>query len=329
MSNLLVGVLGLLLVADSPSATTNALPQPAPVVKPATPLNDAVEKEYREIMAADDEAQDEVDKWIQDDQKFTGTGLNLGSLTLRSRVMQRFEPIRKRYEDFLQRNPHHVKARVAYGSFLNDLGEEELGVSQWLKARDLDPTFPAVWNNLGNYYGGNGEPKKAFECFDKALSLSSNQAVYYQNLATTSYLFRNEAMEYYKLSEAQIERHVMDLYGKALALDPKNFSLATEVAQTYYGFKPAVTNETETSRRALAVHYDAALRAWQSALQLAHDEIEREGIYIHLARVNIMAGHPDEARRHLLLITNTMYEVAKDRLQRKLETAATNAPPKR
>jgi tetratricopeptide (TPR) repeat protein len=325
VSNLLAGLLGALLATNQPAAVSNLLQeQTGRTVEIANP-NDPVEQEYRRIMEEDDDAQEEVDRWILEDQQFSRSGLNLQSATLRGRILQRLEPVRQRYEGFLQRHPKHVKARIAYGSFLNDLGEEEGAEQQWLKARELDPKQPAVWNNLANYYGHNGEPGKAFECYDKALEISPKESVYYQNLATTSYLFRKEAMTHYKLGEAQLFERVMALYQKALALDPQNFALATDLAQTYYGFKPAATNDTTAGREALRVHYEAALAAWQTACKLARDEVEREGVYVHLARVSIMAGRLDEARRHLNLITNEMYTLARERLQRKINNPGTNA----
>jgi len=312
-----------------PTATASNLAsdiaRPAPK---AVDPNDPIEREYRQLLEEDDAAQEEVDKWLRDDQKFAEQGLSLKGTTLRPRIRDRFDPVRKHYEDFLTRNPGHTRARIAYGSFLDDMGEEDAGAAQWLKAAELDPREPSAWNNLANHYAHNGEASNAFVCLDKAIELSPRQSVYYQNLATFTYLFRTEARQRYGLNEAQLYERVMALYHKALALDPGNFPLATELAQTYYGFKPPSTNESPQARQALKAHYDAALADWEMALKLARDEIERQGVYVHLARVNIMAGRYDEARRHLLQITNGMYLVARDRLQRRISQAATNAPGK-
>jgi tetratricopeptide (TPR) repeat protein len=325
VSNLLAGLLGALLATNQPAAVSNLIQQQTGLAVEMADPNDPVEKEYRQIMQEDDAAQDEVDKWIVEDEKFSGEGLNLKSATLRPRILQRLDPVRKHYEDFLQRHPKHARARIAYGSFLNDLGEEQPASEQWQKATEVDPRQPAAWNNLANYYGHNGEAKKAFACYDKAIEISPRESVYYQNLATTTYLFRKDAMEHYGLGEEQLYERVMSLYRKALALDPANFSLATELAQTYYGFKPVSTNGAAVSPQVLQSHYDAAAGAWQAALKLARDEVERQGVYVHLARVNLLAGHREEARRNLTLITNGMYTVARDRLQRRLDNPGTNA----
>jgi tetratricopeptide (TPR) repeat protein len=322
---------GVLLAASPLLAASNGPgPRNSPTAPATATTNDPVEKEYLKLLDDDDAAQAEVDEWIKQDDKFREQGAGLADVTLRPRIKQRFDPIRKAYEDFLQRHPDHARARLAYGSFLNDLGEEEAAAQHWEKARVLDPSNPAVWNNLGTYYGHGGTAKKAFEYYGKAIALSPKESVYYQNLATTVYLFRKDAQEFYEISEPLVFNKALALYRKALALDPKNFPLATELAQTYYGFKPPVSEDVETMLREEKKHYDEALAAWRVALGLAHDGIEREGIYIHLARLNLMAGRWDEARRHLTLVTNGMYNAVRERLEKKLanqENKALSVPP--
>ena len=109
----------------------------------------------------------------------------------------------------------------------------------------------------------------------------------------------------------------LELYRKALQLDPQNFILAHDLAQSYYGIKPLRTSE--------------ALAAWRQALKLAHDDVEREGIYLHFARVELNSGLFEEARQHLLAVTNQMHSLLKNRLMRNLvekesQSRATNSP---
>jgi predicted negative regulator of RcsB-dependent stress response len=102
-----------------------------------------------------------------------------------------------------------------------------------------------------------------------------------------------------------------------MRLDPDNFPLASDVAQTYYGLQPLKTDE--------------ALNAWTNALRIAHDEVEREGVYVHFARLKLMAGRLDEARAHLDSITNQMYAQLRSRILRNLNekenASKTNSPP--
>ena len=51
-----------------------------------------------------------------------------------------------------------------------------------------------------------------------------------------------------------------------MKLAPDNFVLATDYAESYYGVKPLRTND--------------ALVAWTNALNVAHNNAEREGVSI-------------------------------------------------
>jgi Flp pilus assembly protein TadD len=197
---------------------------------------------------------------------------------------------------------------------LNNIGDEEAAKVQNEKARELDPKDPAVWNNLGNYYGENGPINNAFVYYAKAIELDSNEPVYYQNLATMVYLYRTDAKAFYHIDEQQIFDKSLALYRKALRLDPDNFPLVTDYAESYYGIRPLRTND--------------ALVAWTNALQVAHDDNEREGVYIHLARIKMLAGRYAEARAQLDTVTNVTYASLKQTLENAItwrESGATNS----
>lgn len=279
--------------------------------------SDPVEKEYQKLLEEDDVAQEEVDKWIRDEQAFAKAGAGISKAALAAKIDQRFGRVRKAYQDFLLLHPKHARARLAYGSFLNETGEEDEGVAQWEKARELDPGNPAAWNNLANHYGHRGPVDKAFAYYEKAIELNAHEPTYPWNLATTVYLFRRDAMEYYKITETQVFDRALELYRKALMLDPKNFILAHDYAQSYYGIKLLRTAD--------------ALAAWKEALKLANDDVEREGVYLHIARVELNSGLFEDARKHLNIVTNQMHLNLKNRLLRNLaekqtQTLATNAP---
>ena len=140
--------------------------------------------------------------------------------------------------------------------------------------------------------------------------------MYYQNLATTVYLFRHDATNFYGITEAEVFDKSLALYRQAMALDPGNLPLATDYAQSFYEIHPLRTND--------------ALVAWTNALALTHTETEREGVYVHLARLKIGIGRYDEARAHLAAITNADLLGIRHRLERNLadkEHPGTNAPP--
>jgi len=299
------------VVADSNSVatTTGTL---AGVIR----TNDTVEAEYRKLLEEDDRAQEIVDRWIRENQEFASRGAGVPNAELNRRIMERFEPVRTGYEDFIRRHPDHAPGRIAFASFLGDIGDEEGSQSQLEKALTIAPKNPAIYNNLANIYGHSGPVKKAFEYYAKAIELSPSEPTYYHNLGTTVYLFRTDAKEFYGITEGEVFAKAFGLYSNSMRLDPQNFPLASDVAQTYYGITPLRT--------------DDALRAWTNAFSIAHDDVEREGVQLHFARIKLLSGRFDEARGHLNLVTNSMYADMKQRLTRnvgeKEESARTNAP---
>ncbi|MEY2466028.1 MAG: hypothetical protein QOD03_549, partial [Verrucomicrobiota bacterium] len=270
MSSLLFGVIGALVASNQPMALSNVVMQTTGIVVSASATNDPVEAEYQKLMDDDDAAEAEVDGWIRENMEFQANGAGIPPKEMSLRIQKRFEPVRKAYEDFIRRHPKHVKARVAYASFLSDIHDEDGEMEQLEIAKELDPKDPAIWNNMANYYGHNGPITNAFIFYTKAIELDPKEPVYYHNFGTTVYLFRKDAREFYHIDEQQVFDKALLLYSNAMRNDPTNFPLATDVAQTYYGIKPLRTND--------------ALLSWTNALKLAHDEIEREGVYIHFAR---------------------------------------------
>jgi tetratricopeptide (TPR) repeat protein len=253
----------------------------------------------------DDAAQAEVDKWIQENNAFAAKGAGLSREAMRRRILDRLDPVSKAYEEFIKRYPKNSRARVAYASFLGDTKSEDAAEEQLDKALEVDTNNPAIYNNLANIYGHHGPVKKAFEYYARAVQLNPEEPVYYHNFGTTVFLFRSDAKEYYGIDEQQVFNKAFELYSNAMRLDPTDFPLASDVAQTYYGVHP--------------FRPDDALKAWTNALSLAHDEIEREGVYIHFARVNIMAQRFDQARVFLNNVTNDTYAELKTRVAKSLE----------
>jgi cytochrome c-type biogenesis protein CcmH/NrfG len=242
------------------------------------------------------------------------TGAGESKEALNQRIRARFDTVRTNYAGFLRRHPDSARGYLAYGTFLDDIGEETAGKVQLENSRQMDPNNPAVWNALANFYGESGQLTNAFTYYAKAIELDPSEPVYYQNLAMTVYLFRSDARNFYGITEPQVFDKALALYQKAVQLDPDNFALASNYAETYYGIRPLRTND--------------ALVAWTNALNIAHNDVEREGVFIHLARLKTVFGRFAEAHAQLEVVTNAIYAVLKHQLERSLadrENAATNA----
>jgi tetratricopeptide (TPR) repeat protein len=318
VSDLLVGLLSAVLSTNPPQAVSNLVAEKTGVSISVVNTNDPVENEYYKIILDDDAAEKDVLHWTDDADAFDKAAGNDRKATLHLRIQARLDAVRHEYESFLQRHPDHVNAHLAFGSFLNDTHDEDGAVRHWDTARQLAPKNPAPWNNLANFYGHRGPIKKAFEYYAKAIELDPNESVYYHNLAVTIYLFRKDAGEYFNLTEAQVFDKALELYRQAIKLAPDDFVLLSDYAESFYGTKPP--------------RWKDGLEAWTEALKIAHDEDELEGVYIHLARINLKLGRYDEARMRLNGVTNQAYATLKNRIAQNLNQAIareqTNAPAK-
>lgn len=300
-----------MLTTNQPVAISNLVQSQTGITIPVSGTNDPVEQALDKIMKADNAARAEVDKWITDNEAFGEKGAGVPRAEMSRRIQERFAPIRKSYEDLILQQTNRADVRIAYASYLGEMGEEDLAIAQLEVARGIDAKDPAIWNNLANLYGHNGEVKKSFEYYAKAIELEPNESVYYHNFGTTVFLFRKDAKEFYSITEQQVFDKALNLYSNAIRLDPQDFQLAADVAQTFYGIQPPRTEDS--------------LRAWTNAFSLARDEEERQGVHTHFARVKIKAGRLAEAKAHLNAVTNDMYADLKQRLTRVLSEAEINA----
>ena len=311
MSNLAIAAISVLLATNQPAAVSNLVQSQTGISIPIATTNDVVEIELQKIMKSDDEARQEVDKWIRDNDAFAEKGAGIPRSEMQRKISERFKPVRKGYEDLIQQHTNRADIRIAYASYLGELGEEDTAIAQLESARLIETNNPALWNNLANLYGHNGEVKQAFDCYTRAIALEPTEPVYYHNFGTTVFLFRKDAKEHYSINEQQVFDKALALYSNAIRLDPNDFKLAADVAQTFYGIKPTRTND--------------ALKAWTNAFNHATDDSERQGVHSHFARVKMHAGQFAEAHAHLNTITNELYDDLKRRLTIALATLESNA----
>lgn len=242
--------------------------------------------EFRKLLVEDQNVMDDVDEWIIDSRAaMTEDPTGVQSALISKKIDERLAGLEKLYHTFLEHYPTDADGYTIYGSFLDDVGREKEAKVQWEKALELAPDDPAIWNNLANYYGHNGPVKKAFEFYEKAISLQPGESLYHHNYATTVFLFRKDAREYWGIEEQDVFDKAFELYGEAMKRAPLDFTLASDVAQSYYGVRP--------------FRHADAIQAWTHALTLAADEVQRQGVYLHLARSEGLGGGYDRGRAWL------------------------------
>jgi len=307
----LVALICAVFAASPEPKLKKAAKAPKAATEEGEQKKDPVEEAYEKLLEQDEAALKEVERLNAEFERFDAKGAAGSRAVLAGKIDQTLQPVRKAYEEFLLNHSSHVDGRIAYGSFLNEIGEEEDAIVQWEKARELDPKNPSPWNNLANVYAHIGPIKKAFQYYEKAIELDPKEPVYLQNLATTTYLFRKDAAETYRIDEEGVFAKALELYQRAMKLDPDNILLATDYAQCFYGIKP--------------LRAEDAVAAWKHALTLAKSDAEKEGIYIHLARVELNSGRFGEADQHLSMVKDPEMNELRDRLKRNLEKKKADA----
>ena len=125
-------------------AISNEVQTATGISLPVVDTTDPAEQALHQIMLQDDAAMDEVDKWIRDNEAFAANGAGLSKEELNKRIHARFDVVRRAYQDFLVKYPNSARGHLAFGTFLNDLGEEDAGAAEYEKSKALDPTNPAV-----------------------------------------------------------------------------------------------------------------------------------------------------------------------------------------
>ena len=143
--------------------------------------------------------------------------------------MARLDAVRNGYEDFLRRHPDSAHGYLAYGSFLNDIGDEEGAVGQYEKSRSSTRKIPPSGTTSPIITANTARSPTRLYYYAKAMALDPAEPVYYQNFATTVYLFRKDAREFYGINEQQVFDKALGLYRQAMKLAPDDFVLATRL----------------------------------------------------------------------------------------------------
>jgi tetratricopeptide (TPR) repeat protein len=145
------------------------------------------------------------------------------------------------------------------------------------------------WNERANEYLHTGPISKVFSSYEKAVALAPEDATIRLNFGNALFVYRNDSMAFYHLDEQQVFDAAFRQFDQAIRLDPTNFELATDIATSYYAVKP--------------FRYQAALAAWKRTEALAESDFERQGVQLHLARVEINAGNRAVASELLTRVT--------------------------
>lgn len=326
MSELLLGALSFLLATNPPVAVTHYVADRlapfssvtgVPVVDPTDP----VEVEFQSVLKADDAGEAEMDDLLL--QPLTPDVAQPQSLPAarearRQALLRIINQTRAKYDEFLKGHPDHIRARLAYADHLDSHGDDSEVLEQLGIALKLDPKNPVVWNNYAGHFGHVGPITNAFHAYEQALALRPFEPLYHYNYGTVIFLYRTDAQQYFHCDETAVFERALDHYRECRRLAPRNFRYAFEYAQTFYGVKPEPADTAEGKAQAAERLAQRALKAWEEALAVANNDIDRDGIFLHFARWQIKSGRWEEAQRNLAKVEMPEHAELKRRLERNL-----------
>ena len=143
MNDLTIGLLSALLATNQPQAVSNLVQQQTGFSVPLTNPNDPEEQELHQLMIADDVALDEIHAWVGTNQ-IPRTDTN-ALAQLQRKVTARLDGVKQDYDTFLRNHPQSARGFLAYGSFLDDIGDE------WAPRRNM--RIPGSWTQKIRRYG--------------------------------------------------------------------------------------------------------------------------------------------------------------------------------
>jgi tetratricopeptide (TPR) repeat protein len=259
------------------------------------------DEQYRKLLADDDAL-------MQDLERLSG---NRSWLT-RSMLRARLRRVEAEYRQFLSDHPKHVRAMVAYGSFLCDLQREDEAIIWWKKAIVIDPDCAAAYNDLGEVYGHTGRAGDALRLHQKAYELDPAEPVYRFNWANTCILYRNDAHEVYGWDTDEIFRRSLEQFRKARDLAPQDFEFSSAYAESFYLMK--------------APDWQEMYAAWKYCLDQPLQTNDRQRVYSYLARACMHLDRLEEAKTWLMKMDAPEVQALRQTLERRLAQPAVGKP---
>jgi len=244
-----------------------------------------------ELLSIDKKISADVQSALEQARQYAEQGERDKAAALVAVLKGHLTEIESTYETYLETHPDDARAHNLFGNVCADLlKDDHRALSHWEKAVELDPDYADAHNNIGTYWLHFGGAGKAMDRFRKAVKLDPTGPDYHFNLGQAYYLFRYVAQEKYGWSLADVFEHAIEESRTGSELKPDDFELAEDYAMTFFGAESfGVTPD-----------WAAARTAWKRCRTLAGNDGQVFMITLNMARVELRAGAPADARKYAL-----------------------------
>jgi tetratricopeptide (TPR) repeat protein len=199
----------------------------------------------------------------------------------------------------LQRTPRNVRTMVLVGQIHLEAKRPADARRVLEQAIAIDPASAEAWNELGGVEMAEGSPKRAIECYRKALDVKSD----------LTYALLNTAQAYAQLGD---NPNAEKFFTRALEADPRSAEAANGLGLTLAN-ENRLDEAKRSFERAIEIRRDYAsainnlgvlyinrgdtnnaIAAFRYGIQVAPGE---DLLYLNLGRVYVNRGERDKARQ--------------------------------
>jgi len=195
------------------------------------------------------------------------------------------QEIASRYEQFLADNPNHPYGWILAGRFLRNIGNDTLALAAFFRAEENTPGQAVVQQQIGQILAENGDYELALPYFLQAIELAPKEATYHEDMGLFLVSYGKLLEVDGVLESGRAEELRRDAFDTARQLEPDNFDRWWRWAESY-------TDRKEPD-------WPGSIKAWEKTLEQAKTTIQKEGVWLQLARSNLMAGNKDSAEKWL------------------------------
>ena len=230
--------------------------------------------------------------------------INHCALSLKGDAEHQAKQIVRDYEAFINYNKDYVEGYVMLGKFLRKIGQVEEANEIFLRANKIDPNIAVVKQQIGNYLAEKEDFGLAMYYYLNAIELEPDVALYHYCLGELYYQYKENFIAEEILKEHEFDRQMLTAFKESVRLEPHDRVLKIRLAEAYYDlYRP---------------DWKKALRLWKELERSSPDNIDRQIIFLHQARVLSNLERYDESKHLLSQVTAIGLKSSKEEIEEML-----------